>query len=187
MGLQVRGALGVDPWNVLHEGIARLTGMSFGSVIIAVSVVVLLLWIPLRQRPGIGTLGNATLVGIGADLTLRLIPPTDALAARIPMMLVGILITGVAAAIYIGAGLGPGPRDGLMTGLHARGFGSIRLIRTCIELAVLVTGYLLGGGLGVGTVLFALTIGPVIQLVLPWVAVDAVDVRRRAEQTETPA
>lgn len=178
MALQVRGALGVDPWNVLHEGLQRLTGLSFGTILVLVSIGVLLLWIPLRQRPGLGTIANATWVGISADLFLAVIPSYDALAVRIPLMLIGILGTGVAAAIYIGAGLGPGPRDGLMTGLHAKGLGSIRLIRTCIELAVLATGYLLGGGLGVGTVLFALSIGPVIQLVLPWVSVDPVDVRR---------
>ena len=181
MALQVRGALGVDPWNVLHEGLQRLTGLSFGTILVLVSIGVLLLWIPLRQRPGLGTVANATWVGISADLFLALIPSYDALAVRIPLMLVGILGTGVAAAIYIGAGLGPGPRDGLKTGLHAKGLGSIRLIRTCIELAVLGTGYLLGGGLGVGTVLFALSIGPVIQLVLPWVSIDPVDVRRHRD------
>lgn len=179
IGLQIRAELGLDPWNVLHEGLVELTGLSYGTVIIGVGAIVLLLWIPLRERPGLGTLANVVLIGVASDATLWAIPKQEALASRIPMMVLSIVLTGLAAALYIGAGLGPGPRDGLMTGLHGIGAGSIRLVRTIIEVTVLVVGFLLGGGVGVCTVLFAVAIGPLIQLFLPRVSIDRFVVRRR--------
>lgn len=181
MAMQVRGALGLDPWNVLHEGLAKRTGLSFGTILVIVGLLVIALWIPLRQRPGVGTIANAIWVGISADLTLLVLPENELLVVRIPELVAGIVGVGFAGALYIGAGLGPGPRDGLMTGLHARGFGSIRLMRTCVEITVLAIGWLLGGGVGVGTVLFALTIGPIIQWFMPKVSVDRAAVTAAAE------
>lgn len=181
MAMQVRGALGLDPWNVLHEGLAKRTGVSFGTILVIVGVLVIALWIPLRQRPGLGTIANALWVGVAADLTLLVLPESELLAVRIPELVFGIIGVGFAGALYIGAGLGPGPRDGLMTGLHARGFGSIRLMRTLVELTVLLAGWLLGGGVGIGTVLFALAIGPVIQWFMPKVAIDRATAQAPAE------
>lgn len=172
MAMQVRGALGLDPWNVLHQGLERHTRLSFGTILVIVGLLVIALWIPLRQRPGVGTLANAVWVGVSADLALRFIPESELLVVRIPELVAGIVGVGFAGALYIGAGLGPGPRDGLMTGLHARGLGSIRLMRTCVEVTVLLVGWLLGGGVGLGTVLFALAIGPIIQFFMPMVALD---------------
>jgi uncharacterized membrane protein YczE len=162
VSLMLRADLGLDPWDVLHQGLSLRTGIRFGWVVIAVSVVVLLLWLPLRQRPGLGTLSNVVLVGLTAQATLAVLPEPHLLALRVAFLLVGIGVNGVATGLYIGAGLGPGPRDGLMTGLAARGH-SIRLVRTAIEASVLVVGWLLGGGVGVGTVLYAVSIGPVAQ------------------------
>ncbi|WP_199849669.1 YitT family protein [Blastococcus sp. Marseille-P5729] len=172
MAMQVRAAFGLDPWNVLHEGLAKRTGLSFGTVLVIVGLLVIALWIPLRQRLGIGTIANAVWVGIAADLTLWVVPPSELLAIRIPEIVFGVAGVGFAGALYIGAGLGSGPRDGLMMGLHERGFGSIRLMRTLIELSVLAIGWLLGGTVGIATVLFALAIGPLVQLFLPWVAIE---------------
>lgn len=183
MAIQVRAALGLDPWNVLHEGLAKRTGLSFGTVLVIVGLLVIALWIPLRQRLGLGTVANAIWVGIAADLTLWMVPPTDLLAVRIPELILGVVGVGFAAALYIGAGLGPGPRDGLMMGLHERGLGSIRLMRTGIELTVLAIGWLLGGTVGIATVLFAVAIGPLIQWFLPMVAID----RPRAPAPGRPA
>jgi len=209
MGMMVRAVLGLDPWDVFHQGVTAWINhwipLSYGAVITIVSVVVLLLWIPLRQRPGIGTVLNVLLIGPAADLTLWLVPEpevlllwiplrqrpdigtianaaiigftTDAtlavlptftnLPTRIALMTMAIVGNAVAGALYIGAGLGPGPRDGLMTGLVARGVGSIRVVRTTIELTVLAVGWILGGVVGVGTVLYALAIGPLLHLLLP--------------------
>lgn len=172
MAMQVRAEFGLDPWNVLHEGLAKRTGLSFGTVLVIVGLLVIALWIPLRQRLGIGTIANAVWVGIAADLTLWVMPPSELLAIRIPEIVFGVAGVGFAGALYIGAGLGSGPRDGLMMGLHERGFGSIRLMRTLIELSVLAIGWLLGGTVGIATVLFALAIGPLVQLFLPWVAIE---------------
>lgn len=173
IGFLVRAELGLDPWDVLHQGLNRVTGLSFGTITIIVGVVVLLLWIPLRQRPGLGTLSNVVVVGLCADLALWLIPEVHKLAFRIPFLIGGVLLTALAAAIYIGAGFGPGPRDGLMTGLHARGFGSIRVMRTLVEIVVLAIGWLLGGSVGVGTVLFAVSIGPLIHWMMPYFDLSA--------------
>ena len=164
--LLVLAGLGLDPWDVFHQGLSRTFGLAIGTWAILVGVVVLLLWIPLRQRPGIGTLSNVVLVGATMDLVLGLVHAPHALAARILCLVCGVFLNGVATGAYIGAGLGPGPRDGLMTGFAARGH-SIRVVRTGIEVMVLVTGWLLGGTVGVGTVLYALSIGPLAHVFIP--------------------
>ncbi|MYU18254.1 hypothetical protein GTZ78_48140 [Streptomyces sp. SID8361] len=173
MGLQLRANLGLDPWDVFHQGVTEHTPLSIGTVTVAVGVAALLLWIPLRQRPGLGTVSNVLVVGPVMDATLWLTPQPEALAARIPLLLFAIVLCGVATGLYISARFGPGPRDGLMTGLHQRTGWSIRLVRTGIELAVLATGFALGGSVGVGTVLFALAIGPLSQLFLRVFAIPA--------------
>lgn len=158
--------LGVDPWDVFHQGLSRRFGLGVGTWAIIVGVLVLLLWIPLRQKPGFGTLSNVVLVGLVIDLMLAVVPPVHGLPAQIVVMIGGVVLNGIATGAYIGAGLGPGPRDGLMTGLAARGH-SIRIVRTSIELTVLVTGWLLGGTVGVGTVVYALGIGPIAHVTIP--------------------
>jgi len=158
--------LGVDPWDVFHQGLSRRFGLGVGTWAIIVGVAVLLLWIPLRQRPGFGTLNNVLIVGLVIDLMLAVVPPVHALPAQVALMLGGVILNGVATGAYIGAGLGPGPRDGLMTGLAARGH-SIRIVRTSIELTVLCTGWLLGGTVGIGTVVYALGIGPIAHMTIP--------------------
>ncbi|GAA1347333.1 membrane protein YczE [Saccharothrix algeriensis] len=169
MALQIRATLGLDPWDVLHEGLTRRTGLSFGTVTILVGALVLLCWIPLRQRPGVGTVSNVFLIGIAVDVTLALVPAPAELLPRVLLLVAGIVLNGLAAAVYIGARLGPGPRDGLTTGFCARTGTSLRLVRTAVELAVLAGGWLLGGTVGVGTVLYALAIGPLTQAFLPLV------------------
>ncbi|MCI3277426.1 membrane protein YczE [Streptomyces cylindrosporus] len=164
--LLVEAGLGLEPWNVLHQGLAELTGLTIGVVSIIVGAAVLLLWIPLRQRPGLGTVSNVFVVGIAMDGTLALVPAVHSLAVRVPLLLAGIVLNGVATGLYISARFGPGPRDGLMTGLHRRTGRSIRLMRTAVEVAVVVTGFALGGTVGIGTVLYAVSIGPLAQLFL---------------------
>ncbi|MHA6620599.1 membrane protein YczE [Pseudonocardia sp. DLS-67] len=171
MAMQIRSGLGLNPWDVLHEGITKQTPLSFGMVTGITGAIVLLLWIPLRQRPGIGTVANVLVIAAIVDTALALLPAPDALAARIALLVAGVVLNGVATAAYVGARLGPGPRDGLMTGLAARTGRSVRLVRTCIEVVVLACGWLLGGTVGVGTVLYALAIGPLTQAFLPLVAV----------------
>ncbi|GGM43376.1 YitT family protein [Dactylosporangium sucinum] len=168
MALLIRAHLGLDPWDVFHQGVSERTGLSFGTVVIITGAVVLLLWIPLRQRPGLGTVSNVVVIGLAADLALRLVPDAGAWWLRGALAVGGILLNGFATALYIGARMGPGPRDGLMTGL-ARRFPwlSIRLARTAVEVTVLALGWLLGGSVGVATVLYALGIGPLTQLFLP--------------------
>ncbi|MEU8024431.1 MULTISPECIES: YczE/YyaS/YitT family protein [Micromonospora] len=174
MALMIRSGLGLDPWDVFHQGVARRTGLSFGTVTIAVGALVLLLWVPLRQRPGLGTVSNVLVIGLVVDATLALLPGGAPLAARAALLVVGIVANGAATALYLGARLGPGPRDGLMTGYVARRPGrSVRLVRTVIEVTVLALGWLLGGTVGVGTVAYALTIGPLAQLFLPMFTVEA--------------
>lgn len=164
--LLVEAGLGLEPWGVLHQGLAELTGLSIGVVSIIVGAAVLLLWIPLRQRPGLGTVSNVFVVGIAMDATLAAVPEVHGLAVRIPLLLAGIVLNGVATGLYIAARFGPGPRDGLMTGLHRRTGRSIRLMRTAVEVAVVITGFVLGGTIGIGTVLYAVSIGPLAQLFL---------------------
>jgi uncharacterized membrane protein YczE len=171
MGLLVRSTLGLDPWDVLHEGIAKRTDLSFGEVVIVVGVFVLLLWIPLRQVPGLGTVANAIVVGLATDATLAVLEAPTALGPRMGFLVSGVVLNGLAGALYIGAQLGPGPRDGLMTGLVQRTGWSVRLVRTGLELTVLTIGFLLGGTVGIGTVLYALAIGPLLQVFLPWTVV----------------
>jgi uncharacterized membrane protein YczE len=171
MAMQVRGGLGLNPWDVFHQGLATRLPLSFGLITAITGVGVLLLWIPLRQRPGIGTVANVLVIAVAVDLALSLIPDAHGWPARIGLMAGGIVLNGLATALYVGARLGPGPRDGLMTGLAARTGRSIRLVRTAIEVVVLGTGWLLGGTVGIGTVLYALAIGPLTQLFLPLVAV----------------
>ncbi|RMI46010.1 hypothetical protein EBN88_01620 [Streptomyces triticirhizae] len=169
LGLLVRAELGLPSWDVLHQGLAERTGAPLGLVVTLVGVLVLLAWIPLRERPGVGTVGNVLLVGIAAEITLELVPTLDALPLRWAVLATGVGTGAVATGLYVGAGLGPGPRDGLMTGLARRGL-SIRRARTGIELGVLAVGWLLGGPVGLGTVLYALTIGPLTQLALTWLS-----------------
>lgn len=169
MALQIRATLGLDPWDVLHEGLAKRTGLSFGTVTVVVGAVVLLAWIPLRQRPGVGTLSNVVLIGVAVDVTLWLLPTPSDLVLRAVFLVAGIVLNGLAAAVYIGARLGPGPRDGVTTGFCRRTGASLRLVRTVVEVAVLGAGWLLGGTVGLGTVLYAVTIGPLTQLFLPLV------------------
>ncbi len=169
--LLVVAGLGLEPWGVLHQGLAERTGITIGVVSIIIGAIVLLLWIPLRQRPGLGTVSNVFAVGIAMDGTLALVPDVHGPAARAGVMAAGIVLNGVATGLYIAARFGPGPRDGLMTGLHRRTGRSIRLVRTAIEAAVVVTGFLLGGSLGIGTVLYALAIGPLAQFFLRFFAI----------------
>ncbi|SCE90893.1 Uncharacterized membrane protein YczE [Micromonospora viridifaciens] len=174
MALMIRSDLGLDPWDVFHQGLARQTGLSFGTVTIAVGALVLLLWIPLRQRPGLGTVSNVVVIGLVVDGTLAVLPPGGSLPVRIGLLVAGIVANGAATGLYLGAALGPGPRDGLMTGYVARHPGrSIRLVRTVIEVTVLALGWLLGGTVGLGTVAYALAIGPLAQVFIPLFAVPA--------------
>ncbi|HDS4381064.1 membrane protein YczE [Klebsiella aerogenes] len=166
--LFVHANLGADPWDVFHLGVAKQLNISFGTVIIATGAAVLLLWIPLRQMPGLGTISNVIVLGLAADATLAVLPPLESLPARSLLLVGAVVMNAIATGMYIGAGFGPGPRDGLMTGLHARTGWSLRGIRTAIEVSVLLIGWLLGGKVGVGTVVYAFAIGPLIQLFLPW-------------------
>ncbi len=168
LGLMVRGGIGVAPWDVLALGIAGQSGIGYGAVTVGVSVLVLLLWIPLRQRVGLGTLLNALLVGPSADLALAVIPEPESVWVGAPMFVAGLLLLAFATGLYIAADFGPGPRDGLMTGLVRRTGWPVWLVRTLIEGGVLLIGFLLGGPVGVGTVLFAFGVGPLIGWFLPW-------------------
>jgi uncharacterized membrane protein YczE len=164
--LLLRAGLGLEPWGVLNQGVSELTGLTVGVVSILIGALVLLLWIPLRQRPGLGTVSNVFMVGLTMDATLFLVPDADGLAARWLLLLSGLVLNGAASGLYIAAGFGAGPRDGLMTGLHSRTGRSIRSMRTAIEVVVVVSGFLLGGTVGVGTLLYALAIGPLVQFFL---------------------
>jgi uncharacterized membrane protein YczE len=164
--LLLRADLGLDPWDVFHQGLADTIGLSLGTTIVLTSFAVLALWIPLRERPGIGTIANAVLVGLGVEVFTAAIPEVESIWLRCLLLALGIVGNGVATGMYIGAGMGPGPRDGLMTGI-ARRRGSVRSVRTGIELTVLVTGIVLGGTFGIGTVLYAVMIGPLAQFFLP--------------------
>jgi uncharacterized membrane protein YczE len=176
MALQIHAGLGLDPWDVFHQGVADRTGLSFGTVVILTGAVVLMAWIPLRQRPGIGTVSNIVVIGLAVDAALAVLPVPAGLGARGAMLVAGVVLNGVAGAAYIGAGLGPGPRDGLMTGLVRRTGGSVRAVRSAIELGVLAAGAALGGTVGVGTVLYAVSIGPLLHGLLPLLTVrDRVD------------
>ncbi|WP_068054379.1 membrane protein YczE [Nocardia xishanensis] len=170
MAVMVRAGLGLDPWDVFHQGVAAHVPLSFGAVTAVTGAVVLLAWIPLRQRPGLGTVSNIVVIGLSVDAGLWLLPTWESLPVRVAAMFAAVALNAAATVLYIGAGMGPGPRDGLMTGLVRRTGWSVRLIRTAIEVTVLVTGWLLGGGVGIGTLVYAFGIGPLIQLMIP--AVD---------------
>ena len=166
IALMISAHLGLAPWDVFHYGLALQTGLPIGIVVNIVGAAVLLLWLPLRQRPGVGTVSNVIVVGLAADAGLALLPQPASLAPRAVFLILGVLLNGVATGLYIGARLGPGPRDGLMTGIARRGH-SVRVVRTSIELVVLAVGWLLGGTIGVGTVLYALGIGPLAHFFIP--------------------
>jgi hypothetical protein len=172
LALVLRAGLGLAPWDVLHQGLAGILGTTVGQMVIALSFVVLLLWIPLRERPGFGTVANAILVGVFVDLTMLVLHDAESWALRVLLLLAGVGLNGVATALYIGASLGSGPRDGLMTGLVRRTGRSVRLVRTVLEVSVLAVGWLLGGTVGVGTLLYAVAIGPIAHLLLPHLTVD---------------
>ncbi|MEZ2390387.1 YitT family protein [bacterium RCC_150] len=182
LAIFIRAGLGLDPWDVFHQGVAGKIGWSIGTVVVVVSFLVLLLWIPLRQMPGFGTLANAVLVGVFADIGLSLIPPVSNLAGQIAMLAGAVVLNGIASACYIGARLGPGARDGLMTGLARRTGWSVRLSRTLIEVVVLGIGWLLGGTVGAGTVVYALAIGPLVQLLLPLFTAREMPAAKTAEE-----
>lgn len=187
LALMVRADLGLAPWDVLHSGVIQHLPISLGQAVIAMSFVVLVLWIPLREKPGVGTIANAFVVGLSADVTLALVDGPQAIAGQVALMAAGIVLCAFATAFYIGAQLGRGPRDGLMTGLHRRTGLSIRLVRTGLEITVVLVGLLLGGTLGIGTVLFALGIGPITQVMMPWFLVDLADGPSPEETLADPA
>jgi uncharacterized membrane protein YczE len=167
LALQIRAGLGLDPWDVFHQGVSDKTGLSFGTIVIITGALVLLAWIPLRQKPGIGTVSNVFVLGIVVDITLSLLGDVHGLGYQLALLTAGVTLNAVAGAAYIGAGLGPGPRDGLMTGLVRRTGRSVGVIRTSIEVSVLAIGFALGGTLGLGTIVYAVSIGPLLQLLLP--------------------
>jgi uncharacterized membrane protein YczE len=191
MAMMIRSRLGNMPWDVLHQGIAQHLGLSIGLVAIVVGALALVAWIPLRQWPGVGTVSNVVVIGLVMDRVLAVLPSPGALPVRVLLLVGGIVLNGIATGAYIGAGLGPGPRDGLMTGLARRTGRSIRLVRTCLEVVVVAAGWLLGGVFGVGTVLYAVSIGPLAQLFLPLftprTAVTPAGAPRAAGAAATPA
>ena len=170
--LMVRADLGLNPWDVFHQGLFEQVGGSFGTVVIAVGAAVMLLWIPLRQRPGFGTIANMIVIGLAADFSLGFLPHPEGLPLRAAWLVGGIVLNGIAGGAYIGAALGPGPRDGLMTGLSARTGWPLRRVRTGIEVAALAIGVALGGTIGVGTVLYAVAIGPLVHFFLDRLSVE---------------
>ncbi|MEV4017917.1 hypothetical protein AB0J35_46235 [Nonomuraea angiospora] len=167
IGLQVESGLGNDPWDVFHQGLGLRTGLSIGTVIIGIGALVLLLWIPLKQKPGLGTVSNVVFLGLFADGAIFLLPTPSHLVLQSLYVVLGVVAIALATVLYIGAGMGPGPRDGIMTGLMRLGL-SVRLGRFLIEITVLAAGWLLGGTVGVGTLVFALAIGPLTQLFTRW-------------------
>jgi len=171
MAMLIRSGLGLDPWDVFHQGLANHLPITFGQVTILVGALVLLLWIPLRQRPGIGTVLNVFVIGLAADAGVGAMPAVSGLSGQIAMLLGGVVANGLAGALYVGARLGPGPRDGLWVALTKRTGHSIRVVRTVLEVTIVAIGWLLGGVVGVGTVVYALTIGPIVQFFMPWVEV----------------
>lgn len=183
MAMLVRANLGLDPWDVLHQGLAPRINLSFGQTVNLVGLAVLVLWWPLRQRPGLGTVLNILVIGTVTDIALALMPAPEAYGPRIALLGFGILLNGIAGGAYIGAGLGPGPRDGLMTGLCQRLGLPIKLVRTAIELAALGVGWTLGGTVGFGTILYAISIGWVVHHALPFFTID----KRRGSPSPVPS
>lgn len=172
LAMIVRAALGNAPWDVLHQGLAHHLPLTFGQVLIVVSVAVLLLWIPIREIPGLGTVLNTFLIGIAADWTLSFLDTPTSLWLRVTLLVGGVFLNGIATASYIGSQFGPGPRDGLMTGLHRRHGWSLFKVRTGLEITVVILGFLLGGTLGLGTLVYAFGIGPLTHWLLPIFTVD---------------
>ncbi|GAA4716970.1 membrane protein YczE [Phytohabitans rumicis] len=190
MALMVESTLGLDPWDVFHQGLSEVTGLRFGLIVIITGAAVLLLWIPLRQRPGLGTVSNVVVIGLAVDGAIALLPTVEPMAARLAFLISGILLNGVATGLYIGARLGPGPRDGLMTGFVARRPGrSIRVVRTVIEVTVLSVGWLLGGTVGLGTIAYALAIGPLAHAFIPLFTVRPTEsiMDGKGERIDAPA
>jgi uncharacterized membrane protein YczE len=171
ISLMVQAGIGVAPWDVLTQGLSHQTGLDFGLLTNIIGGAVLLCWIPIRQRPGLGTLANVLLIGPSAQLGLWIFPKETALGFQLLFLVGGILIIALATGLYIGARMGPGPRDGLMTGIHARTGWKLWIIRTAIEVTVLLIGWALGGNFGPGTVAFALSIGPLVSITIPWLRV----------------
>jgi len=184
LALMIRAAIGVAPWDVLGQGVALQSGIPFGVVTNIIGALVLVLWIPLRQKPGIGTVANVLMIGTSAQLGLAVIPEQSELWVRVLMYAGGLALVAVATGLYIGARFGPGPRDGLMTGIHARSGVRLWVVRTVIEVAVLAIGWLLGGNVGIGTLAFALLIGPMVGVTIPWLMVPAA--RERGEHVTAP-
>jgi uncharacterized membrane protein YczE len=170
--VMIRAVLGIDPWDTLHQGVSVITGVPFGVVVILVGAGVLLLWIPLRQKLGIGTVLNVLIIGLAIDLFLTVLPIASGFWMGLVLFVVGLVLNGFAIALYVGAGLGPGPRDGLMTGLVKRTGKPVWLVRTAIEIVVLAAGWAFGGIVGIGTVVYALGIGPIAHVLMPWFALD---------------
>lgn len=183
IALMVRAAIGIAPWDVLSQGIAAHTPLSFGAATNVIGAVVLLLWWPLRQRPGIGTVMNVLLIGPAAQVGLSVLPEVHGLALQIPLFIAGLLMVAIATGLYIGARLGPGPRDGLMTGLHARTGWPIWQVRSLIEGSALLVGWMLGGNVGVGTLAFAVLIGPLCGITLRWFGIHSAP---RAPMADAP-
>ncbi|MFC7487964.1 YczE/YyaS/YitT family protein [Knoellia sp. CPCC 206453] len=187
MAMFIRAELGLDPWDVFHYGVQQHIGLSFGTIVVIVGALVLLLWIPLKQWPGLGTVANVFVIGIATDVMLAVLDAPSELWLRWVFLLGGIVVNGIGGAMYIGSQYGPGPRDGLMTGLSRRTGLSIRLVRTALEVSVLAVGWLLGGVVGLGTVLYALLIGPAVQAFLPLVTVRLPAPSRASAPAPTPA
>jgi uncharacterized membrane protein YczE len=185
MAMMLRATLGLNPWDVFHAGVTGRVPLTFGQVTIVVGALVLLLWIPLRQWPGLGTIANVVVIGLAVDAALVVIDSPTGLPAQLALLLAGLVLNGLAGGLYIGSQLGPGPRDGLMTGLALRTGLSIRLVRTGLELMVLGAGWLLGGPVGLGTVLYAVAIGPLVQFFLPRVTVS-LEAPREREAVASP-
>ena len=171
ISLMVRAGIGVAPWDVLTQGISNQTGLDFGLLTNIIGVGVLLCWIPIRQRPGIGTVANVLFIGPSAQLGLSLFPQQHVLGFQLLFFVLGVLLLALATGLYIGARMGPGPRDGLMTGIHARSGWRLWMVRTGIEVTVLLVGWALGGNFGPGTIAFALLIGPMVAVTIPWLRV----------------
>jgi uncharacterized membrane protein YczE len=181
LALMVRANLGLNPWSVFHQGLAELTGISLGMIVNAVGALVLLVWIPLRQKPGIGTICNVLLIGTSADVVLWMLPPIDGMPLRITLLVCAIALNGAATGAYIGAGLGPGPRDGLTTGMVRITHWQVRWVRMGIEVSVLALGWTMGGSIGAGTVLYALSNGPLLQFFMPMF-----ELREKTSGTDEP-
>lgn len=178
IALLVRADVGLDPWDVLHQGLAERTGLPFGLVVNGLGVLILLMWIPLRERPGVGTVANVLVIGVVAEFAMRFIATPDGWLLRWLMFAAGIVGNGIATGAYVGAGLGPGPRDGLMTGIVRRTGWPVKYVRTAIEVAVVAIGWLLGGSVGLGTVVYALTIGPCVHVFLPMFTIGRTEAPR---------